>query len=367
MTTVFGMTVTTGATTPTPHNDDIDDDYAPTRRTSWPPVTVFSVTFTASQVLVDGTASAVASDRVTGIVSARSGNTLGIEDATLIQNNGTNTFAPGTTIVNVGPNTLITFFGEGAVESISPQEISVGSAIEAFGIVSSSSTGQTVLDASAGHVRLDLTTASGSVTAQGSGSLTLNLTSLGGRTIRALDFNGSGAAADQFSVATGSLDLTNATVGAPSSSVDSGPFGTAAPTFTATALLDHDHPGGTRHRLGRSTAAPFTSFDSSSIVLNIANGNIGARHLINSGRKPPTWWDCRPIHDYPSSATATVFSIGHASSSSVESFNTYDAFITQLLSELNGTNLATGMTAIGQYTASTLAFSASSITLFLND
>ncbi len=144
----------------------------------------------------------------------------------------------------------------------------------------------------------------------------------------------------------------------------------AAPTFTATALLDPttiqaelviDWAGG--------TATPFTSFDSSSIVLNVANGNIGARHLIQVGSQTTNLvgLSSNPTITPSSNATATVFSIGHASSSTVESFNTYDAFITQLLSELNGTNLATGMTAIGQYTASTLAFSASSITLFLND
>ncbi len=209
VTTVFGtLTVTSATTTPIPTPTPTPaSSTTPTTPTTTPsvltaPVTdTSSVTFTASQVLVDGSASTVASDRVTGIVSARSGNTLGIEDATLMQNNGTNTFVPGTTIVNVGPNTLITFFGEGAVESISPQQISVGSVIEAFGAVGNSSTGQTVLDASAGHVRLDLTTASGIVTAQGTGSLTLNLTSLGGRVISALDFIGSGAAPDQYAVA----------------------------------------------------------------------------------------------------------------------------------------------------------------------
>jgi hypothetical protein len=54
-------------------------------------------------------------------------------------------------------------------------------------------------------------------------------------------------------------------------------------------------------------------------------------------------------------------------SSTVENFETYSAFITQLQTELNGTTLATGMTAIGQYTTSTAAFSATSITIFLNN
>lgn len=397
VTTVFGtLTVTTAALTPTPTPPATPTSTTPTSTTptsttptattptsttsttttttpsllTAPVTDTSSVTFTASQVLVDSSATGVASDRVTGIVSARSGNTMGIEDATLIQNNGTNTFVPGTTIVNVGPNTLVTFFGEGAVESISPQQISVGSAIEVFGTVGSTSAGQTVIDASAGHVRLDLTTASGIVSAQASGSLTLNLTSLGGRAISSFDFAGSGAAPNQYAVATSSLDLSNSTVGAPVLvSGFTGEFGVAAPTFEAAALLDPttipaelviDWAGG--------TAAPFASFDSSSIVVNVANGSIGARHQIQLGSQiiNLVGLSSNPAIT-PSSSTAIVFSIGHASSSTVESFNSYNVFITQLLSELNGTNLATGMTAIGQYTASTLAFSASSITLFLND
>jgi hypothetical protein len=70
----------------------------------------------------------------------------------------------------------------------------------------------------------------------------------------------------------------------------------------------------------------------------------------------------------PNATNSTVvFSIGHMSSSTVESFNSYTAFITQLQTELNGVTLATRMTAVGQYTSSTFAFSASSITLFLNN
>jgi len=52
----------------------------------------------------------------------------------------------------------------------------VGSSIDALGTVGTTSAGGTLIDASAGHVRLDLTTASGLVTAQGAGALTLNLT-----------------------------------------------------------------------------------------------------------------------------------------------------------------------------------------------
>jgi hypothetical protein len=327
-----------------------------------------SVSFAAARVLVDST-QGLGLDRISGIVSARSGNTLGIEDATLIQN-GTDTFAPGTTIVNVGPNTQVTFIGQGVAEVISPQQISVGSSIDALGTAGKTSAGGILLDASAGRVRLDITTASGLVTAQGAGALVLNLTNLGGRAIEAFDFVGSGAAANQYAVATPSLDLTNAIVSAPV--VVTGfpnTFGTASPNFTASTLLD---PTTIQAELvvdwGGGTATPFTTFNSSSISLDTANTSMGPRHQIQIGSQiiDLVGLSSDPLIT-PSTGSNTVFSIGHAASSTVESFNTYDAFITQLQSELNGATLAAGMSAVGQYTVSTFAFSATSITLFLNN
>jgi hypothetical protein len=328
-----------------------------------------SMSFSAAQVLVDSSGQGLNLDQVSGIVSARSGNTLGIEDATVEQSTGT-VLIPGTTIVNVGANTLVTFFGQGVAEVVSPQQISVGSSIEAFGTANTASSGQTVLDASAGRVRLDLTTAAGLVTAQGAGALTLNLTALGGRAVNGFDFVDSGAFPNQYSVATGSLDLTNAIVGAPV--IASGfpnAFGTPPPNFTATALLDPttiqaelvvDWAGG--------TATPFT-IASSVIDLDVHNSSIGPRHQIQIGSQVinVVGLSSDPSISPDTIGSTTVFSIGHSVSSTVESFNTYDAFIAQLQTRLNGTVLATGMTAIGQYTVSTFAFSATSITVFLND
>jgi len=333
--------------------------------------TTSSVSFAASQVLVDSSVQGLDLDRVSGIVSARSGNTLAIEDATLIQTDGTNTFVPGTTIVNVGANTLVTFFGQGVAEVISPQQISVGSSIDALGTVGTTSAGGTLIDASAGHVRLDLTTASGLVTAQGAGALTLNLTNLGGRAIQAFDFVGSGAAANQYVVTTGALDLTNAVVAAPVEVTGfTSAFATAPPNFAASTLLDPttiqaelvvDWSGG--------TAVPFTAFDSSAITLDVHNTGMGPRHLIQIGSQiiDLAGLSSDPMITPNATGSTTLFSIGHAASFTIESFNGYDAFITQLQSELNGGTQATGMTAVGQYTAATSAFSATSITLFLNN
>jgi hypothetical protein len=330
-----------------------------------------SVSFAASQVLVDSSVQGLGLARLSGVVSARSGNTLGIEDATLVQDDGTNTFLPGTTIVNVGANTLVTFFGQSVTEVISPDQISVGSLIDVLGTVGNTSAGGTLIDASAGHVRLDLTTASGLVTAQGSSALTLNLTNLGGRAIESFDFVGSGAAANQYAVATPSLDLTNAVVAAPVVVTGfSNAFGTAPPNFTASTLFDPttiqaelviDWSGG--------TAAPFTTFDGSAITLDVHNTGIGPRHQIQIGSQiiNLTGLSSDPTIAPNSTGSATLFAIGHAASFTIESFNTYDAFITQLQTELTGATLATGMTAVGQYTVSTFAFAATSITLVLNN
>jgi hypothetical protein len=384
VTTVFGTLtatnsssiITNTSTTDTDTTDTGTTDTGTTDTSTTPIVTTpttsttSTVTFAASQVQVDGSVQGVGLARLSGTVAARSGNTLGIEDATLLQN-GTETLVPGTTIVNVGPSTLVTFFSQGVEAAISPQQISVGSVIEAFGTAGNTSTGQVLLDASAGRVRLDLTSAAGVVTVQGSNSLTLDLTAMGGRAISAFDFTGSGAAPTQYGVAFNPApDLTNSSVGAPVIVTGfTNAFASASPNFTASSLLDPttidaelvvDWNGG--------TAAPFSSFDSTSIVLDPATSNFGLRHQIQIGSQVVNLVGLAANPSItPATSSSAVFSIGHVSSSTVENFETYTAFITQLQTELNGTTLATGMTAIGQYTASTSAFSATNITIFLNN
>jgi hypothetical protein len=375
VTTVFGTLTASNSSTVIPDTTTPTGTTAPAAPVVTTPTasTTSTVTFTASQVLVDGSVQGVGLARVSGVVSARSGNTLGLEEAALVQNGSTETLVPGTTIVNVGPSTVVTFFGQGVEEAISAQQISVGSVIEAFGTASNTSTGQVLLDASAGRVRVDLASASGLVTAQGSDTLTLNLTTLGGRAISAFDFTGSGADPTQYGVAFGGTsapDLSNSTVGAPV--VITGfpnAFATAAPNFTASTLLDPttidaelviDWNGG--------TATPFSSFDTTSIVLDPATSSFGLRHQIQVGSQIINLVGLTSNPSItPATSSAAVFSIGHATSSTVENFETYPAFITQLQTELNGTTLATGMTAIGQYTASSFGFSATNITIFLNN
>jgi hypothetical protein len=329
-----------------------------------------SVSFAATQVLAGSSVQGAGLDRVSGIVSARSGNTLSVEDGTLVGADGSDTFIDGTTTVIMGPNTLVTVFGQGA-EINSPQQVSVGSSIDAFGVATSQTSGTATLDASAGRVRLDISTASGLVTAQGSGSLNLGLAFLGGRAVAAFDFVGSGASASQYVVNTGALDLTNSTVGVPVI-VTGMPstFGVSPPNFTASTLLD---PTTIHAELvvdwGAGTAAPFTTYNGSAIDVDIRNSSIGLRHQIQIGAQTlnVVGLTSDPLIVPDSTTSNTVFTIGHSLSSTMENFNTYAAFIARLQAELNGTTLATGVTAVGQYTASTFTLTATSITLFLNN
>ena len=257
-------------------------------------------------------------DRVTGIVSARSGNTLTVEDGTLIANDGTETFLGGTTFVILGPNTLVTVFGQSTAEINSPQQISVGSSIDAFGIATSLSLNNATLDASAGRVRLDTTTASGLVIAQVAGALDLNLVSLDGRSIAPFDFAGSGVDPRDYSVTTtGTLSLTNATAGAPVivTGLPSS-FGAPPPNFTASSLLDPTTIDAECWRLigAAGTAAPFTTYDASSIDLDARNASIGARHQIEVGAQliDIAELSSDPLIVPSPTASNTVYSIAHS-------------------------------------------------------
>src|SRR5882762_605053 len=324
--------------------------------------TTTDVSYAATEVLVGSSVQSSSLDRVSGIVSARSGNTLTVEDATLIGIDGSNAFMGGTATVKLGASTLVTVLGQGAAGNNTIAQISVGSFINAFGVATAPSSGNVTLDASAGHVQLGTSSASGLVTVVGSGSLDLNLTSLGGRSIKVFDFAGTGssssapASASSYIVSTGALDLTNSTVGVPV--VVTGlvtPFGAAPPDFTASALLD---PSTISAELvadyGSGTLAPFTTYNSSELDLTRSNAAIGTRHWIQVGAESIdiAGMSSDPLIVPSSTVSTLVFSIGHMASGTVENFITFDAFITTLTSELNGSVLVTGVTALGQYTSS---------------
>ncbi len=344
-------------------------------------VAATNVNFSANQVLAGSSVQGDGFDRVSGVVTGRSGDTLTIDEGTLVTEEGTNSLVAGTATIKIGANTQVTQFGGTSVDANGIADISVGSLVYAFGTASAISSGSVTLDASAGRARLGETTASGLVTAQGSSdTLTLKLGTLGGRSAASFDFagtaasSGDDASASVYQVTTADLTLTNATVGSPVQVTGTvTPFGKASGTagdLIGTALLDYT----TIDALlvmdyGSGTPAPFASYSTTEIVLDARNSAVGVRHEIQIGAQTVdiVGIPSNPIIVPNASATNTIFTIGHAVSGTFENFDTYSAFITQLQLELNGVVLATGVTAVGQYTTATYTFSASSLTLFLNN
>jgi hypothetical protein len=336
-----------------------------------------TVTFSATQILAGSSVQGLGLDRVSGVVLARSGDTLSIEDGTVIANDGTVSFIPGTTTVIMSANTLVTALGADGTALNSLQQVSVGSVIDAFGVISSLTSTSALLDASVGRVRLDPVTASGLVvatyTATGDATigLGLNLAYLDGRAIAPFDFTDSGVGINPYVVDTPDLDLTNSTAGVPVIATGmTGSFGVTPLDFSATSLLD---PTTIDALLvvdwGAGTASPFTTYNSSAITLDAHNVSIGPRHEIQIGAQVINiaTLTTDPLVSPSVTTSNTVFSIGHSARSTTESFNTYTAFISQLQAELTGKTLATGMTAVGLYTASSFSFGATGITVFLNN
>jgi hypothetical protein len=342
--------------------------------------TATRVNFSASQVLAGSSVQGGGFDRVSGVVTGRSGDTLTIDEGTLLTNEGVNSLIAGTATVKIGANTEVTQFGGASTEANGIANISVGSLVYVFGTASAIGSTSVTLDASAGRARLGETTASGLATGQPTtDELTLNLSTLGGRSVASFDFTGTGTSASEdasakaYLVTTADLTLTNATTGSPVQVTGSvTPFGAAgtAGDLSGTALLDYTTIDAELVMdYGAGTPAPFVSYSTTEIVLDARNSAVGVRHEIQLGAQVVNIVGIAsdPIIVPNSSSTNTVFTIGHAVSGTFENFDSYSAFITQLQTELNGEVLATGVTAQGQYTATSYTFSASSLTLFLNN
>ena len=366
-TTINGITTCANGSTPT----------TTTNTTATSSTSVTTVSFAATQVLAGSSVQGGGFDRLSGVVSARQGSSLAIEDGTLLSNDGTNTFITGTSSIQIGAGTQVTQFGVASIQANGTQRISTGSFIYVFGAASALNAGNLTLNADAGRARLGTTSASGIVGVQGTGTVALALARLGGRSMGAFNFAGTGpsagtdANAADYQVTTGALGLTNSTVGSPvqvSGLVTT--FGAAPPDFAASTLLDSttinaelvlDWGGG--------TPGPFASYDSSQITINARNSSIGTRHEIQVGAQTINIVGIATNPQIVPNATAsnTLFTIGHAVSGTFENFVTFAAFIAQLQTELNGSVLATGITASGPYTTSSYTQSVSSVTLFLNN
>ena len=333
---------------------------------------------TATQVYAGTVVSNGEYEHVRGIVTAKSGNTLSIVGTTYLyyegycQSNLCFTYYPNSAI-DVGPATVVTEDNVPTpASSFSAQSISVGSQVDAIGVGSTNNSNYLTLDATAGLVRLQPTPIWGTLDTGTPSTATINLLSLGNTDFTASIFNfaGTGTSGATDAAAVGyAIDTTGAT-GADQSATPAGtlvrvdgfptPSGTAPPDFTATDVI----PGTSEPAdlvvqwgKGAGTTAPFTSYDTASLALNLATADlaevlVGPQTITLSGTPAITI------------SGGTQFAIGN-STNGVSMFSTSSSFITDLGTTLNGSTSVFRVVAVGSYDSATNTFTASRLEVAL--
>lgn len=338
---------------------------------------------TATQVYAGIVVSNGSYEHVRGIVSAISGNTLTVTGAQYLYYEGycvsnlCYTYYPTATIT-VGASTQV--MEDGTVPasgtSFSAQSISVGSQIDALGLGTTNSSGALTLDASSGLIRLQSTPAWGTLNSGTASSATLSLLSLGTTDLAPSNFNftGTGVSGANEDANPASYEVDTSALGGSGTSGDLSattagtllrvdgfptPFGAAPPDFAATAVTPaSSEPADLIMEWNgvNGTTAPFTAYDSSSLVLNLANADI-AEVVIGPQIIPLTGAPAITI------SGATQFAVGNATSG-VSMLSSPSAFANDL-STFGGTTGVFRVVAIGSYDSATNTFTANRVDVAL--
>jgi hypothetical protein len=327
--------------------------------------------FTATQVYAGDVVSNGVFEHVKGIVSAISGNTVTVLGATYLYYEG---YCVSNLCFNYYPTATIDVSSsvpvmeDGVAGTFSTHSISVGSQIDAVGTGTVSRSNALTLDATTGLVRLQSTPIWGTLNSGTAGTANISLLSIGQFAATGFNFAGTGissandAAAASYEINTGAAD-ESATPAGTLLRVDGFPtsFGTAPPDFVATAVS-----AGTAEpadlvvewgSAGAGNAAPFTSYDSSSLTLNLASSDLAE---VEIGPQS-TNLTGTPSIDI---SGATQFAIGNATNG-ISMFSTSSAFAGDLTSTLNGSTKVYRVVAVGSYDSGTNTFTASRLDVAL--
>jgi hypothetical protein len=331
-------------------------------------------TFNATAIYAGTSLESLLTDSVTGIVSARSGNTLTLHGASYLSRLSVRQFFNNLT-VNIGPLTVVSEDGV-AASGLGPQSISIGQEITALGQGVYDATGLILqsFDATGsqlpGQLRLAQTPIWGTLNTATTGSLSLNLVTLGDFEPSALTFAGTGtssandAVPTSYAVDTGTINASATPAGTllEASGIVSA-FGAAPPDFTATAVtlgsavtqelvVEWDSGG---------AANPFLRLSSSGLVLDLANTHLGTIHYIATG---PTQADITKLPASPTIAFGSgALTLAYGGKGSISVFNSASAFATALAGALVGTNAVYRLVCVGQYSAATNIFTATKVSV----
>lgn len=351
--------------------------------------------FHATAVYAGTSLESPVADHISGVVSARSGNTLTVHGATFLtppvfgSASYTASYVNNAT-VTIGSSTVVSEDGV-AASALTPAALSVGQQLDVSGQGSVDSSGNVSLDATACssappcQVRLAPTRIWGTLNSATPGSALLDVLTLGNFAPAGFNFAGTGTGGQDanpsaYALNTGSLDESTVAAGTLLQ-VDGivNAFGSAPPDFTATAITAGT---ATEQRLvvewiNGGLTAPFTSASSAGLVLNVSNADLGTIHEIRTGPPGPanTGPGVRDLTLLPTSPPFTIvgaaqadlrLAIGSASlSTGVSVFNSLSGFATALSSTFKGTNKIYRLVAVGQYNTGTNTFVASRISVAL--
>jgi hypothetical protein len=345
--------------------------------------------FNSTYVIAGNSLENTITQRLTGLVTARSGSTLTLADSTLSVNSGAFSYETAPTSVLIDNTTSVTEDGQATAAPLTPASIAVGQHIEALGIYQLPASGVVTLDATGasgnkGSVRLQQTQLFGQLVTGAAGSLALNLQAIDDYPVGAFNFAGNGASAAQdpvpgsFSVNTGAFDASALPAGTPLwINGFASAFGTAPPDFAAVTggvVQEASEPASLIINWNTGTTAPFTTAGNTGLVVNLTNltnstafvqigpENLGLLTLAASPSIVPTSTPPTTTGTFPSFLPA--FSLG-TSSGGITVHNDFPSFVTALTAAVGGGTVAVYLEARGTFNRATNVFTANSIDVVL--
>ena len=328
-----------------------------------------AATFTAATVAAGSSVVGSGSNTVEGTVTARSGDTVTIGNSLMFDSEADDLSFERQVTVTVGPNTSVTEDGQPGIFTIA--DISVGQRVRFFGTAASPGPGTTAtaspdaqtFDATSGSAALEPTMGVGVVTGAGTGTLTLDLLTLGGTAASGLDFTGTGMSAQQDATASAYQVTLPASLIAPANGAAVGfagfvtPFGSAPPDFAATTLTSFS--GNAELEVSWTSpgvTTPFATLTGSELLISQATLQGSSEHHIEMG---PVLIDPSTLSGGlqllpDTTSTDQSFAIAHVMSDSVDTFGTFNDMATALATDLNGTTGVLRVFAVGAYNSGQL-------------
>ena len=337
-------------------------------------------TFNATAVYAGQVVQTPLADQITGVISARAGNSVTVHGGTYFTVLGQLQFFNNAT-ATLGAATLVTVDGSPAT-GFTANSVSVGQQVTIFGQGTFDASSNLTIDATGGLVRLRPTRLWGTLNSATPGSASLTMQTLQNFEPAAFNFAGTGAGGQNASptayvVNTGATDESGTPAGTQLQ-VDGlvTAFGTAPPDFTATAIT----PGtATEQQLvvvwtnaSSGTVAPFTQNTAAGLIVNLSNANLSATHYIRTGPTTVALPANVLITTANVPAGSARLAIGSplasataGTATTITQTNSAANFVTAITTAFSGANPIYSLVADGQYDSTTNTFNASKININL--